>query len=235
MVPSGPVRLRYFDCRSRGQALRFALADAGVPFDDVRVPVEELERFRENAHRPEVGGPFGSLPVLEWRGTVVAQTLAIARFLAGQLDEPVGADAQALRDMLANAAHLDMQVPYSQLLWLPADVPGDELEARADALRAHLVRKSEQVDTLLPSHGFLGGPRPCVAEHVIYESVSRALAVFGARYRHALDGLPRLRELHEAVEARPAIRALVRADAIPYAVTASPSERTLRARISQSR
>jgi glutathione S-transferase len=87
------VVLRYFDCRSRGQALRFALVDGGVAFEDERIPVEELPAFRERvATEPGHGGPFGSLPVLSWRGQEVAQTLAVASFLAAELDLDGGSD-----------------------------------------------------------------------------------------------------------------------------------------------
>ena len=47
--------LRYFDCRSRGQALRFALADAGIEFEDERVPVTALAHFKRPAERGEGG------------------------------------------------------------------------------------------------------------------------------------------------------------------------------------
>ena len=59
MSPTEDVRLHYFDCRSRGQALRFALADAGVAFEDVRIPIEDLEAFRERVAAAEPGTSSG--------------------------------------------------------------------------------------------------------------------------------------------------------------------------------
>ena len=38
--------LRYFDCRSRGQALRFALDDAGTAYEDRRLATDRLDLFR---------------------------------------------------------------------------------------------------------------------------------------------------------------------------------------------
>src|ERR1700733_4925079 len=57
------VLLRYFDCLGRTQPLRNALVDAGIAFEDQRLAVGPSWRaLKEQA----AGGPFGSLPVLEW-------------------------------------------------------------------------------------------------------------------------------------------------------------------------
>ena len=47
--------LRYFDCRSRGQALRFALVDTEVDFEDARVPTNALADFQRAVKRGENG------------------------------------------------------------------------------------------------------------------------------------------------------------------------------------
>jgi glutathione S-transferase len=231
-VPDAKPRLRYFDCRSRGQALRFALADAAPDFEDVRIPIAELAAFRRDAERPEIGGPFGSLPWLDWGGTRVAQTLAIAGFLARELDAEAGASSaeQAYRAMVTSAAHLDMQAPYSALLWLPAECPDERLLSGTRQLLRHLETKARQLESLLRERGLcFAGASPGVADFFVYESLSRACDVFGSAFRRVLDGLPALHALFDAVEARPRVAA-ARA-AMPVCVTASPSEPLLRERI----
>ncbi len=224
--------LRYFACRSRGQALRFALGEAGVEFTDERVPLEELDAFRRAADDPAVGGPFGSLPVLAWEGHQLGQTLAIARYLAGRCDPHESEDelARARLDMVAHAAHLDLQVPYSQLLWLPADTGRDRLEAAARLLLEHLGRHLARLERILPEgKTYFGGNAPAVADSFVFESLLRGLDVFGRPFTERLERLPGLAALCESMAARPRIAA--QCHLMPVAVTASPSEAELRIRI----
>jgi len=226
--------LRYFDCRSRGQALRFALCDAGVEFEDRRLPVAGLGRFREEGQRSGVGGPFASLPVLEWGGHTVAQTLVIAGYLAGKLGPRRGDETpeeRAFLEMVAHAAHLDMQVPYSQLLWLPAECPRERLLGRARSLLTALDAKLGQLEALLVGceARFFGGTEPVVADCFVYESLSRGAAVFGAPFEKRLRRVPRLSALGAAMQDRPGIAAAL--ERVPFAVTASPSEVMLRERL----
>jgi glutathione S-transferase len=232
------VRLRYFDCRSRGQALRFALTDSMVEFDDQRVPIAELATFRKQAHRPEIGGPFASLPVLEWHGHVVAQTLAIANYLAAKLRGEHAAatpEQRSFLEMITSAAHLDMQVPYSQLLWLPADHPDEPLRSAARDLFEHIVIKLGQLEKLLSATvdpgPFFGGMQPVVADYFVYESLSRACDVFGAAFEKHLREAPRMDALRMAMDVRPAIAAYLQRGGVPSQVTASPSEPRLRQRL----
>ena len=228
---SAPV-LRYFDCRSRGQAIRFALADAGQDFEDVRGPLPEVDAFRAQAHRPEVGGPFASLPVLEWDDVEVAQTLAIAGYLERRLGRAKAVDEELARlDMVTNAAHLDMQVPYSALLWMDGACPAERLAARAVALFDALGQRARQLEALLAERvaPFFGGAAPAVADAFVYESLIRGGAVFGAPFAERMDEVPRLRALQSALEGRPGIVAATAQ--LPFQVTASPSEPAIRERL----
>ncbi|XGW09001.1 hypothetical protein V3C99_011369 [Haemonchus contortus] len=70
-------RLEYFDGRGRAEIIRQIFAVAGQSFDDVRYSFEEFAK-----HKAEL--PFGQLPVLEVDGKQLAQSCAIARYLARQ-------------------------------------------------------------------------------------------------------------------------------------------------------
>jgi len=68
------IKLTYFDTKGRGEIARIILAYAGVRYTDERVKMgRDLSGF---------GLPFGQLPVLTYKGTVMAQSMTIARFLA---------------------------------------------------------------------------------------------------------------------------------------------------------
>jgi len=218
--------LRYFDCRSRGQAIRFALTAAGVDFDEERLPVSELVDFRARASAPEIGGPFGSLPVLHWDGVVVAQTLAVASHLAARLDgDHVALASRTLREMVCNAAHLDMQVPYTGLFWRgPED--REAIRASAEGLLRHLHQKALQLERLHAERCggavYFGGEVPSVADAFVHESLDRAKTIFADAF--SLAEIPRMRALSESYGAKPAIAALRAAGRIPPVVTASPHE-----------
>jgi glutathione S-transferase len=151
--------LHYFDCRSRGQALRFAFEDSEVEFEDRRVPVEDLGAFRARACEADLGGPFGALPILEWGEARIAQTLAIATYLSDRLHGPASvtatAERRALLAMVTSAALLDMQVPYRRLLWTPADRTDGALAGVARGLLDYLGTKLLQLDRVLEE---LAGP-----------------------------------------------------------------------------
>ncbi len=226
--------LRYFECRSRGQALRFAFGAFDVAFEDLRVPLGELASFRTDAGRPGAATPFGALPVLDWDGQRVAQVLAIAGYLAARIDPQQGkrsAEQRAFLDMIASAAHLDMQAPYTHLMWLPADCPDAQLEGVAQQLFALLTAKLDQLQVLLAPHTgpFCAGAEPSVADCFVYESLLRASDVFGAQFHDRLDAAPRMRELSRELGARPGV--VAERERMPFQVTASPSEPALRERL----
>lgn len=227
--------LRYFDCRSRGQALRFAFHLAGQTFRDERTPVEELPAFRNEDLGPACSGPFRALPVLVWGELLLAETLPIAGYLEERLGLLVGPstpEQRARLAMVASAAHLDLQAPYRELLWLPADVPAERLRATAHGLLAHFARKLAGLETELARGGpFFGGEGPTVADAFVYESLDRAIAVFGDAFRPSLADLPALSGLLREMAARPGIARTRETGTVPFQVTASPSEPALRRRV----
>lgn len=236
-VPGRRRVLRYFDCRGRGQALRFALQDRAPGFEDERIANALLPEFKRNAGRPGVGGPFGALPVLDWDGYRIAQTLAIARYLGAKLgcDGQGSAEQSGFLDMILSAAHLDLQMPYGLLFWQPADRPEADFIAAARLLAATIATKLGQVEAQFATSGaqgpYFGGAEPAIADYFVYESLSRGHAVFGEVFERRLRTSPRLQELKTAMESRPGIAACLRDGRVPNQVTASPNELLFRTRL----
>ena len=136
------IVLRYFDCLGRAQPLRNALVDAGVAFDDERITIGPSWRtVKEQAE----GGPFGSLPVLEWGDDCVAQALPIAGYVARRLGQYDGLDAMAIAhlEMVASAAYLDVIAELVMMLWVPSAVPDTEATVR---FANHEARIHHKVD-----------------------------------------------------------------------------------------
>ena len=79
-----PIVLRYFDIAGRAQPLRYALAEANVAFEDLRVSPEGFQQQRAN---PEYAGLYQGLPTLTWGGVTIAETLPISSFIANRTGE----------------------------------------------------------------------------------------------------------------------------------------------------
>jgi len=72
-------RLHYFNLRGRAETSRLIFAAAGQKYDDIRYEHEQWP-----AYKPET--PLGQMPVLEFNGTKIPQSISIARFLAKQFN-----------------------------------------------------------------------------------------------------------------------------------------------------
>ncbi len=228
---AAPV-LRYFDCRSRGQAIRFVFAWHDIAFEDLRVPVESLGELRDrvrDGREPEL--PFGTLPWLRWDDVALGETLAIAGYLEARLGPTRTPAERARLDMVCSATHLDMQAPYRELFWKPDTHPEPALRAVARGLLDHLLRRLQQLESLAGDTPFFGGASPAVADLFVYESIDRARTVFGDAFEQTLRRTPQMLALADAIDAHAHIAACHREARVPYPVTASPSERALRERL----
>jgi len=68
--------LSYFPVYGRGEAIRLAFAFAKVPLEEVVVTGAQMPELKAAGKLP-----FGQLPILEYNGEVLAQSIAILRFV----------------------------------------------------------------------------------------------------------------------------------------------------------
>ena len=80
---SPKVKLTYFNLRGRGEPARLLLAYGGIKFEDCRLTPAFQDPKEWQKLKPST--PYGSLPLLEWDGTCIAQSMAVARFIARQV------------------------------------------------------------------------------------------------------------------------------------------------------
>ncbi|MGD2131445.1 MAG: glutathione S-transferase family protein [Maricaulaceae bacterium] len=235
---TGPT-LRYFDCRSRGEALRFALADSGIEFRDERPSVETFLKLRAEPKSFAKVAPFSTLPVLEWNGYVIAETLAIASYLGERLGHApyVGdLETRGLHNMIVSAAHLGMQTPYSQFFRQPLDQPDSAFRDAAQSFLDSQAKKASQLERLcsdLEVETYFGGAAPAMSDFFVYESLDRAETCFGENFTRVLGQLPRLQALKTALDERTSISAYRAAGKISERVTLSQIEPELQARLSE--
>jgi len=71
------IKITYFNLAGRAELSRLILAQAGVKFTDERIAREDFV-----AMKPTL--PNGQLPILTFNGTVISQSITMARFLANE-------------------------------------------------------------------------------------------------------------------------------------------------------
>jgi len=69
------IKLTYFDGRGRGEVARQILAYSGQPWEDDRISFAEWPELKPKT-------PLGTLPVLEYDGMKLSQSVTVCRFLA---------------------------------------------------------------------------------------------------------------------------------------------------------
>ena len=70
-------KLYYFNVKGRAEPIRFVFAQAGVTYEDIRLNKEQWAEFKPKT-------PYGTMPVLEVDGKMLAGSGPIERLLAEQ-------------------------------------------------------------------------------------------------------------------------------------------------------
>ena len=74
------LKLYYFDLAGKGECIRLACAQAGIPLEDVRIPLDDRKLFEQLKNEGKL--MFGQLPALQLEdGTLLTQTGAIMRYI----------------------------------------------------------------------------------------------------------------------------------------------------------
>jgi glutathione S-transferase len=216
--------LHYFAARGRAQPLRHALADAGVPFEDVRVPLDAWPKLREDA---AVSGPFAVLPTLRWGNALVAETLVIAAFLARRLGEHDHADDTAIAraDALVSALYVDVMLPAGELIWADLLWPGTDLARATPSILGRMMTKLQRVEQWMrPSGGgWSSDERLRVADFFAGEAFELVTYLLDAtRASQLAETLPTLAALARRLRERPSLAGAWAAR--PPTYTARPDE-----------
>merc|ERR1712110_17505 len=90
---SEELRLTYFPARGRAEISRLILAHAGVKFDDIRLSGEEFGKVKPLL-------PYGSMPILEYKGEVICESMAIAKCLFAPEGEKAGLKKKLIEETL---------------------------------------------------------------------------------------------------------------------------------------
>jgi glutathione S-transferase len=200
------VVLRYFPVLGRAQAIRHALCDADVDFEDWRVTAAEWPGHREN---PAIAGPHRSLPTLTWDTALVSETLPIANFVARRLGQCDGVDEEAIaaREAIGSCCYLDVLGRFVDVIRADLTYGGDPGRSLATVV-PRILQKMGFVDRQIPENGWLGGDQPVVADFFATEAFEVARHVLGpARDGVLFERLPRLAARARSMRSRPKLAA----------------------------
>ncbi len=84
------IRLIYFAGRGRAEIARWTMAIGGIPYEDVRIKMDDWEAFKPKTL-------FGQVPMMEYGDVTLAQSHAINRLLAAKAGLAGDDDVQRAR------------------------------------------------------------------------------------------------------------------------------------------
>jgi len=205
----GKLKLYYFNGRGRGEFSRYLLAEAKIPYEDIRIDAKKDWMTGVN-YKAKM--PFGQVPVLEIPGAAgykLAQSSAVERYIA-RLGKLYGSNE-------LEAAQIDMILEGMNDLakgWRVAVSGADETEKKtktAAYFKDEFPRWAGQITALLKANN--GGAGYFVGKDVSLADIGLMFLFDNilASNSHALDSSPELAALYKRVQDRPNIAAWIKA------------------------
>jgi glutathione S-transferase len=219
--------LRYFECRGRGEVIRYILLEGlGERWKETSVPLDAT--WAEKKADTSFSGPFGSLPVLVHhqpggKTVMTAQSIAISFYLGRRFNlVPKDEDDELLCLMLCQAAYEDMLNPLLVSLWSESAFAGC---TGAVVLKGFLDRSLTPLlgkfSTLLGDKRYFCGDRVTVADFFIYEALDVISTICGSTL---FGNYSNLVAFHERIANRENIRRYLDSGARYQRLTLSPTE-----------
>jgi len=214
-IDSVPV-LRYFDIRGRAEAIRLAMNDAGIPFEDASFKGDAWGKDRTDGLKASwtAAGKlaFGQVPLLEIDGLSLVQSHAILRYLGRKVGWYSGTPGDLYRiDLVADGTE-DVRKRLSAIKY--AEISDEEKEKRY----AHYMAEPTEGARWL---GFLealvagsstafaaSSPEPTHADYLLLDLIDYHEACGGASAAAALlETMPALSAWRAMMLARPNLKA----------------------------
>lgn len=137
-------KLTYFNIRGLAESIRYIFAYAQVPYEDNRLE-------KENWPALKTSFPWGQVPVLEYQGKTLAQSTAIARFLARKFSLTGADDFEAARcDELVDAFG-DLRAEWRKS-FMEQD-PAKKEELKKTLLEVHVAKYFAKFDKIVEANG----------------------------------------------------------------------------------
>jgi len=190
-------KLYYFNIRGLADPIRLAFAQVGVPFEDVRISMEEWPQWKEKF-------PFGQCPVLETKdGHRLTQSMAILRYIGRKYDlEPNNEWDRAVCDEMATS-WFDMFLKMGPAFSTKEKETQKQLFCKAidEFVKPRLQIFDERLSH--SKHGFIVGDKITWADFFIYNifwmiqhflKVSLESYPHVDKFIHKIEALPNVKE-----------------------------------------
>merc|ERR1711976_156031 len=191
------LKLTYFDLWGRGETTRMLLSIAGIPFEDVRIPIGDpkWETLKPNT-------PWGTLPTLEVDGKVLGQSRAVHRYtakLTGMAGKSVmvAGMADSLVDGISDV--------YDGGIGIMLTPPETHEAGKATYLEKSFKPFCDKVEKMVAG-SYLTGESMNWADIHFYVCFKQLVDFMGAEI---LDGHPKIKAVYGKVSSDPKIKAYV--------------------------
>ncbi|ENN72265.1 hypothetical protein YQE_11126, partial [Dendroctonus ponderosae] len=188
-------KLLYFDLPGKAEHIRYIFAYAGVEYEDERIQKDKWPEIKKST-------PYGKVPVLEIDGQQVAQSNAIARYLARKFGLVGQTEWEALQcDVLVDTLG-DLQAAVMQIMKEPDPIKREEIRARVtkEELPFYLSKFEKIVQE---NGGFSVGSDITWSDLVFAVLLDQFESMYG---KTALNGYPSLKGLKDKVHNIPGIK-----------------------------
>eukprot|EP00762_Andalucia_godoyi_P000113 ANDGO_02315.mRNA.1 Glutathione S-transferase class-mu 28 kDa isozyme len=214
------AELRYFDCRGRGQIIRYILLDllADSEYTETVIPLETFQESWSQTRKNDAdfSGIFGTIPVLVWTDAesdlpiTISQTLVILQFLGRKLNlyGPPGHDdlrTSTRIDELVSAAYTDLIFQVNTAIWqsstevnVTAVSKLDVLLQRLDGYLASKLREWE-----VETGYFVFSDKETLADYALFAGLELTSSVFPslfAKYPRLVQFEKMFREKHPRIQ-----------------------------------
>ena len=181
----------------RAELIRFVFAQAGVPYEDIRLTSEQWAEFKPKT-------PYGQMPVLEVDGKMLAGSGPIERFLAEQYglagsNAFENADIASILDVIVDLGQRLIQYFYEKDEARKAELKKGLEETHIPKYLGALEKRAAANNS---ADGWIYGAKVTYADFGVYLEGAYLLKVMS---QNVLDNYPALKKLRESVEKLPNI------------------------------
>jgi len=191
-------KLYYLNGRGRAEQIRLVFAQAGVPYEDIRLTGEKWAEFKPKT-------PYGFVPVLEVDGKMLAGSLPIVRYVAEQhglagSNAFENADIASITDVLDDLGQKLFQFYFEKDEARKAELKKALGETHFPRYLGALEKRAAGNNS---ADGWIIGQRVTYADFGVYLMCTYVAMESGGE--NVLDKYPTLKKLKESVEKLTAI------------------------------